>query len=185
MKRDSFKRSNARRADSGVDSVTVNGQPPGGASGPIAIVSPMASFEAPNIVHIDQANEIGFPTDDVSTAPDTEINTGFVFTLGGAGPFVIPAPVAPTGLKAPGRKITITLVFPNGVAGVQPVTFAGGANGYQFANVAGIGPFLADFTALIAACPAGTNSVVKIGFEYTPQGLTSPWVAVAMAGYWT
>jgi hypothetical protein len=184
MKLKELNRKVLRRADAGVDSVTVNGQPPGGVSGPIDIISPMASFVAPNDIHIDNANEIAFPTDAL-TAPDTEINTGFVYTLGGAGPFVIPAPVAPTSAKAPGRKITITLVFPNGVAGVQPITFAGGANGYQFANVAGVGPFLADFTALVAACPAGTNSVIKVGFEYTPQGLTSPWVAVAMAGYYT
>lgn len=182
MRQKALNRKVLRRADAGVDSITVNGLPPGGISGPIAIVSPMATFEAPNRIHIDNGNEIGFASD-ATPAPDTDLNNSFVYTLGGAAPFVIPAPlVPPDSAHAAGRKITFTIVYTNGT---KATTFAGGADGYQFAP-GGIGPTLLDFTTLLAALPGGT-SIIKLGFEYANgfnAGATPPWVCVALAGYW-
>lgn len=179
MRRDSFKRSNARRADSGVDSITVNGLPAGGVSGPVSIVSPMALFVTPNIIRIDNGNEKALPDPFVSADINTELNNSFLFFK--TGVTAVPAPPAPLMPFANGRKITFTISS----LGAGAITWTGGLNGYSFANVAGIGPFQADFDALIAAMPIGAT--VKIGFEYVGNGAlaVSSWVCVALAGYWT
>jgi hypothetical protein len=189
-------RAQMRRADAGVDSITVNGQPPGGASGPLSLEGPLVTYVAPNRILVENGltNTLGGATltsGIVQADLNTDLNNSFEFNTGnGAGPFTIPAPAIPlqgfaTAAAARpyvrNRKITFTIVF--GVA-APVINWNATVDGYQWANTArggSIGPFLADWTALCASAQVG--DVVKVGFEYyAVANANSRWVAVALAG---
>jgi hypothetical protein len=182
-----------RRADAGVDTISVNGSPSGGAAGPIDIESNMAQFVAPNVVRIDNGNtKSGLNTATVTQADlDTELNNSFFFEWAD-GAVVIPAPKVPTANPYfLGRKITYTFVY-EGANPANTFSFAGGQDGYMFADTTlatgGVGPFLTDFNSLIAGIVAdGRSLAFKIGFEYVSGSFklfTSNWVCVALAGPW-
>jgi hypothetical protein len=182
VKRDSLIRPIMRRADSGVDTISVNGGPP--VSGPIVINSPMATLISPNTVRLDNSNTKSIGTAPVTNDIDTEVNNGFfVFAQGN---LTIPIPKAPTApnSKSEGRKITFTIKIDTGVLPIT-ITWAGGATGYQWANpgrAGAVGPFVTDFNALVAG--AAQNDFIKIGFEFTTFGAPAGgnWFAVALAG---
>jgi len=192
MKQDALNRAIMRRADAdgGVDSISVNGGTP--ITGPVDIESDMASFVAPNIIRIDNANtKIGLVTNTVTQADlDTELNNAF-FIDWEPGAVMFPPPKVPTAVGfSLGRKITYTFVY-EGVGGADSITFDNSADGYQFSQpaVAGaVGPFLTDVNALIAgivADPGHRSLAFKIGFEYVGgafKAFTSNWVCVALAG---
>lgn len=176
-----------RRADAGVDTISVNGANP--ISGPVDIESPMASFVSPNIIRIDNSNEfngLALAMPIASASINTELNNSFRFDSDGAGPYTIAAPLVPTSANAQGRKITFALHYPNGGVGFQPVIFdTASANGYQFADPSGIGPTLADFNGLQASLP-GFECFLLIGFEYHSllTGIVRPWVCCALSGWY-
>lgn len=196
MKQDSLIRPVMRRADAGVDSITVNGQPSGGATGPLNLVSPMASFLAPNTIQINNGftNTLAGKTltsGIVQNDLDTDFNNEFQFGTGaGPGPFTIPKPKIPLAQQATfaagtpyvrNRKLTFHIIIQ--AAGLS-ISWDNSVDGYQFANNAragAVGPFLADWNALLAG--AQVNDVLKVGFEYNPSSLFNPrWECVALAG---
>lgn len=177
-----------RRADAGVDTVSVNGGPAVGGS--LSILSPMATFIAPSTIRVDNGNEFNgsaFAPPIASAQIDTELHNSFRFDISGAGPFTIAPPLAVTaGVNAQGRKITFALHWPNGGVGFQPVIFdTASAGGYQFADPTGIGPTLADFNGLQASLP-GFECFLLIGFEYHSllTGIVRPWVCCALSGWY-
>lgn len=192
MKRNAINRAVMRRADAGVDTLTVNGQPPGGMSGNVSLVSNMAQYVAPNTIRIDNGNtKANLNTATVVQADlDTELFNSFFFEWDD-GAVVIPAPKVPTANPYfLGRKITYTFVY-EGSNPANTFAFAGGQDGYQFADTVaggGVGPFLADFNSMIAGIVAdGRSLAFKVGFEYVSGSFklfTSNWVCVALAGPW-
>lgn len=181
MRRSQLYRDSLRRADTGVDSIEVNDQPPGGITGPVEIVSPMAEFIAPNIIRIDNGNSKDLPAAPVSADINTDLNTAFRIAKLAAAATVIPIPQAPANLaQAEDRKITFE-VRCRGVDG-DIVTWTGGAGGYLFANaLSEVGVTQAQFDALLAAADTTDNAIIKIGFSYCER--LNRWLAVALAGW--
>jgi len=183
FERDAIRRSGVQNLISGVTSIETNGQPPGGASGALKILSPMAEFVAPDTIRIDNGNSKDLPAAPVSADIDTDVNTAFkVAKIAGAAT-AIPIPNAPASLpQAEDRKITFEILFRG--TGTDTVTFTGGAGGYEFANAASnFGITLAQFNELVAAAAGTNDAAIKVGFSYSER--LNKWCCVALAGWFT
>lgn len=176
MKRNSLVRPVMRRADAGVDTISVNGGTP--ISGPVALFSPMATQSGQNIF-VDNANRKVLGAAPVQADINTDVNNAF-FIPKLTGALVMPIPAVPLVGQIEFRKVTFSIISRGNAA--DTVTFTGGAGGYNFANNAragALGPFLADFNSLLAGMANG--DMILIGFEYH-TALAAPWLCVALSG---
>lgn len=180
MKRASMNRAVVRRADAGVDSLSVNGGTP--LTGDVSIRSPMATEQTtPPTIFIDNANRKVLTLAPVTADINTDLNNAFSFPQL-AGPLVVPVPQAPAVGSFEFRKITFSIISRGNPA--DTVTFTGGANGFNFpvpSRPGAVGPFLTDLNAVLAGMQ--NNDMLLVGFEFhSAQSVTGPWLFVAMSG---
>lgn len=146
-----------------------------------AIQSPMkttAGSGAALKIRIDNANtkalSAGFATADI----DTDVNNAFTLPQL-TGSVTIPVPKTPSIGAFDGRKVTFRIVSRGN--GADTVTFTLGANGFRWSTVAGIGPFLSDFNAILATMASG--DVLEVAAAYYTAGTC--WFINSLAGPFT
>jgi hypothetical protein len=145
------------------------------------IQSPMKTTSgagAAELTRIDNANTKalapGFATADINT----DVNNGFTFPQL-SGSLTVPVPATPLVGIIDGRKVTFRIIS-RGNAG-DVVTFTLGANGFRWSNGSGVGPFLSDFNAIVAAMASG--DVLEVAAAYYAAGTC--WLINSLAGPFT
>jgi hypothetical protein len=127
---------------------------------------------------IDNANTKALAGGFVTADIDTDVNNGFTFPQL-SGSLTVPVPKTPSIGAFDGRKVTFRIVS-RGNAG-DVVTFTLGANGFRWATATGIGPFLSDFNAIVAAMASG--DVLEVAAAYYTAGTC--WFINSLAGPFT